>query len=197
MALYYLHPNVNIHIPHTVLSTFSMAMTRRIYLTIRSFLNWWSFPQFVWSLHLIQGWDCKEKLEANNSQELINHVWGSKNFICVIPAGWMNTHQQAPLFLQETHLAVRNPWDFSHGAEMSNSSTSPVRLLSSFLFFRQQLSSPGRCWGSIPLSCHSWSRTQEFLHSVHKVVSSTGLRGHYRPRRHGKRLGARVLVGRR
>ena len=69
----YLHPNVNIHIPHTVLSTFSMVMKRRIYLTIRSFLNWWSFPQFAGSLHLIQGWDCKEKLEANNSQELINH----------------------------------------------------------------------------------------------------------------------------
>ena len=29
------------------------------------------------------------------------------------------------------------------------------------------------------------------------MVSNTGLRGHYRPRRHGKRLGARVLVGRR
>ena len=47
-----------------------MILTRRICLTIRNFLNWWSFPLFLWPLHLIHGWYCEEKLEANHSQGL-------------------------------------------------------------------------------------------------------------------------------
>ena len=36
------HPNISIHILHTVLCTFTKVLTRRIYLTIKSFLSWWS-----------------------------------------------------------------------------------------------------------------------------------------------------------
>ena len=35
-----LHPNISIHILHTDLSTFPVLLTRRICLTIFSFLNW-------------------------------------------------------------------------------------------------------------------------------------------------------------
>ena len=35
-----LHPNISIHILHTDLSTFPVVLTRRICLTIFSFLNW-------------------------------------------------------------------------------------------------------------------------------------------------------------
>ena len=37
---------------------------------IKSFINWWSFPWFSWSKCLIQGWYCKEKLEAGQSKGL-------------------------------------------------------------------------------------------------------------------------------
>ena len=51
---------------------FPMELTRRICLTIRSFLNYWSFPLFSWPLHLTQGWYCKEKLEASHSRSWTN-----------------------------------------------------------------------------------------------------------------------------
>ena len=53
--LNFLHPNINIHILHTVLVTFTMLLTRRIFLAIRSFLNKWSFPLFI-RLSIICGW---------------------------------------------------------------------------------------------------------------------------------------------
>ena len=36
------HPNISIHILHTALCTFTKVLTRRIYLTIKSFLSWCS-----------------------------------------------------------------------------------------------------------------------------------------------------------
>ena len=51
---------------------FPMELTRRICLTIRSFLNYWSFPLFSWPLHLTEGWYCKEKLEASHSYSWTN-----------------------------------------------------------------------------------------------------------------------------
>ena len=51
---------------------FPMELTRRICLTIRSFLNYRSFPLFSWPLHLTQGWYCKEKLEASHSYSWTN-----------------------------------------------------------------------------------------------------------------------------
>ena len=41
-----LHPNISVHILHTVLCTFPKVLTRRICLTIKSFFSWWSFPLF-------------------------------------------------------------------------------------------------------------------------------------------------------
>ena len=41
-----LHPNINMHILHTVLYTFLKARTRRICLTVAGFCNCGSFPQF-------------------------------------------------------------------------------------------------------------------------------------------------------
>ena len=40
-----LHPNISMHILHTVQYTFPKVMTRRICATINS---WWSFPLFSW-----------------------------------------------------------------------------------------------------------------------------------------------------
>ena len=45
---HHLHPNINMHILHTVLYTFPKVLTRRICLTIKSFFSWWSFPLFLW-----------------------------------------------------------------------------------------------------------------------------------------------------
>ena len=41
-----LHPNISMHILHTVLYTFPKVLTRRICLTIKSFSGWQSFPLF-------------------------------------------------------------------------------------------------------------------------------------------------------
>ena len=62
-----LHPNIRMHILHTVLYTFPKVLTRRIFLSIKSFFSWWSFTLFLWPYFLIQGWYCIEKLEADHS----------------------------------------------------------------------------------------------------------------------------------
>ena len=41
-----LHPNIGIHILHSVLYTLPKLLTRRIFLTIKSFFSWRSFPLF-------------------------------------------------------------------------------------------------------------------------------------------------------
>ena len=40
------YPNISMNILHTVLYTFPKILTRRIYLTIKSFFSWRSFPLF-------------------------------------------------------------------------------------------------------------------------------------------------------
>ena len=65
-----LHSIIGIHILHSVLLTFPMILTRRICLTIRSFLNKQSYVLFSWPILFIQGWYCKEKLEASHSLAL-------------------------------------------------------------------------------------------------------------------------------
>ena len=62
-----LHPDISMHILYTVLYTFLSILTRRICLTIKSFIGWWSFPLFSWPQCAIQGWYCKEKLDAGHS----------------------------------------------------------------------------------------------------------------------------------
>ena len=60
------------YILHTVL----MEPTTGIFLTFESFLGWWSFLSFSWPWCVIQGWYCKEKLEASHSE-------GSKGWIFI------------------------------------------------------------------------------------------------------------------
>ena len=44
-----LHPNISMHILHTVLYTFPKLLRRRICWIITSFfINWWLFPLFLW-----------------------------------------------------------------------------------------------------------------------------------------------------
>ena len=62
-----LHPNISIYFLHTVLYTFPMALTRRICLTIKSFLSWWSFPSISWPQCLFLGWYWWEKMITNHS----------------------------------------------------------------------------------------------------------------------------------
>ena len=61
-----LHTNISMHFLHSVLCTFPKVLSRRIYLLIKSFVSWWSFLLFSWLLCVIQGWYCKEKLDANH-----------------------------------------------------------------------------------------------------------------------------------
>ena len=65
-----LHPNISMHILHTVLYTFPKRLTRRICFTINSCFSWWSSLLFSWLSCLIQGWYCKEKLDASHTYEL-------------------------------------------------------------------------------------------------------------------------------
>ena len=53
------------------------VLTRRICLTIKSILSWWSFPLFLWPCCVIQGRYCWEKLDANHSK-------GSEGWGCLI-----------------------------------------------------------------------------------------------------------------
>ena len=62
-----LHPNISMHILHSVLNTFPKVLTRRICLTIESFFRWWLFPLFWWPSCVIWGWNCKEKFDASHS----------------------------------------------------------------------------------------------------------------------------------
>ena len=64
------------HTLHTVLYTYPKVLTRRICLTIKSFLCWWSFPLFSWHWRVIQGWYCKEKLDASHSQGSMVNLMG-------------------------------------------------------------------------------------------------------------------------
>ena len=45
--IYLLHPNISMCFLHNVLYTFSKVLRRRICLTIKNFLSWWSFPPFL------------------------------------------------------------------------------------------------------------------------------------------------------
>ena len=58
-----LHPNISWHSLHTVHLTFSKMLPKRICFTIHSFVSWWSFSLFSWSLCVI----CKEKLDASHT----------------------------------------------------------------------------------------------------------------------------------
>ena len=69
-----LHPDISMYILHTVLYTLPKVLTRRICLAMKSFFSWWSFPLFSWPYSMIQGWYCKEKLDAR-SQRVNRAIW--------------------------------------------------------------------------------------------------------------------------
>ena len=54
-----LHPNISMHIPHTVLHTFPKVQTKRIFFKIKSLFRWWSFPLFMKPLWVIWRWFVK------------------------------------------------------------------------------------------------------------------------------------------
>ena len=54
-----LHPNISMHIPHTVLHTFPKVQTRRFFFKIKSLFRWWSFPLFLKPSCVIWGWFVK------------------------------------------------------------------------------------------------------------------------------------------
>ena len=54
-----LHPNISMHIPHTVLQTFPKVQTKRIFFKIKSLFRWWSFPLFMKPLWVIWRWFVK------------------------------------------------------------------------------------------------------------------------------------------
>ena len=58
-----LHHNISMHILHTVHHTFLKVLTRRIWLSIKSFFSWWSFPSLLRPSCMIQKRYCKEKLD--------------------------------------------------------------------------------------------------------------------------------------
>ena len=58
------------HILLTVLYMIPKVLTRRIWLLIKSFFHWWSFPLFSWPWCMIQEWFCNEKLDAGHSKGL-------------------------------------------------------------------------------------------------------------------------------
>ena len=59
-----LHPYISMYILRTVLYIFSKVLTRRVWFTIESYLSGWSFPLFSAPVCVIQGWCCKEKIDA-------------------------------------------------------------------------------------------------------------------------------------
>ena len=70
------------HILPTVLYSFPKVLTRRICLTIKSFLSWWSFPSISWPQCVIQWWYCTENLF--NNQELLKLVIISFNLMTLM-----------------------------------------------------------------------------------------------------------------
>ena len=76
-----LHPEISIHILHTVLSAFWEVLTRRICLTVKSFFCRWPFSLFSWPQCEIQRWYCKEKLDASQMLE-------GKRLILINPSRW-------------------------------------------------------------------------------------------------------------
>ena len=64
------HPNISMHIIHTVRYTFPQVLKRRICLPIKKLHPWWPFVLFSWPQCLIQQWYCREKLDASHSHRL-------------------------------------------------------------------------------------------------------------------------------
>ena len=63
LALYTL---ISVYTFSIMLPVFPKELSRRICFTIKSFLSYWSYPLFSRPSCAIQGWYCKEKLDASH-----------------------------------------------------------------------------------------------------------------------------------
>ena len=70
--LNFIHPNINMHILHTVLYTFPKVLTRRICFTVKSFLSWLTFLFILVTLMFGSGWYWKEDLEITLKGQKVN-----------------------------------------------------------------------------------------------------------------------------
>ena len=87
-----LHPEISIHILHTVLSAFWKVLTRRICLKVKSFFCRWPFSLFSWPQCEIQRWYCKEKLDQSfwwRGELRINSFPITDNTSIIHPQLWM------------------------------------------------------------------------------------------------------------
>ena len=87
-----LHPEISIHILHTVLSAFWEVLTRRICLKVKSFFCRWPFSLFSWPQCEIQRWYCKEKLDQSiwwRGELRINSFPITDNTSIIHPQLWM------------------------------------------------------------------------------------------------------------
>ena len=94
---------ISMHILYTGVHTFPKALTRRIVLTIKSIFSWWSFPLFSWPLYVIQGWYCKEKLDARLT--LIFLPKGTiKNVVYLLIVTWLMNSSLVHVYRQVSNL---------------------------------------------------------------------------------------------
>ena len=61
----------------------SRVLTRRICPTIKRFFIWWSSPLFSWPSCLIQGWCCKEKLDASHDKSREEKIAGGNKWLWI------------------------------------------------------------------------------------------------------------------
>ena len=144
---YSLHCNISMFILHTVLCTFLEVLTKWICQTIKSFFSWWLFPLFWWSQCFIQGWYCKEKVDAGHSK-------GSKVELC-------------PILLRV--------WDFSmkeeeYWKEWLKKSVW-YQAWSVFLICHFSVCFIDPDWGSCWCENHWWLPVEVVLHWFHKKAS--------------------------
>ena len=79
------HPNISMHTLHTVLFILPEVLTRRVWLTVKSFPSWWSFALFSWPQYLIHGWNCKEKIRSQSLSLRIKNLFNITMFCFSLP----------------------------------------------------------------------------------------------------------------
>ena len=81
------HPNISMHILHTVLYTFPMVLTRRLCVIITSVFGWWSFLWSMWPKCVIQVfnlWNNLLKRHLSNTTCITCRSKLNTNHICDI-----------------------------------------------------------------------------------------------------------------
>ena len=78
-----LHPEISIHILHTVLSAFWKVLTRRICLTVKSFFCCWPFSLFSWPVTVRS-----QKLPTPFSLSCLPFTFANGRYMCSRAKGW-------------------------------------------------------------------------------------------------------------